>query len=450
VRTPMIAGIGHIGRSLVRAAIAFSLLASIVLPSRAAGLALDTGAAAPELLIRLRVALPPEDARALLISRGLEPLEWLEPIGVWRAAPGAGLGATVQNVSASLSDVALWVEENGLVYAQDTVPNDPYYASHQWNLPLIGMPQAWDLSRGSGQVIAIIDSGIDLAHPDLQSKLWRNPCEIAGNLVDDDGNGYVDDIVGWDFVQGDAEPSDGYGHGTHVSGIAAAATNNALGVAGVGAEARIMVLRTLGNDGRGTYANIALAIHYAADQGVRVLSLSLGGTDPSILLQEQVAYAQSRGSLLVAAGGNYDTVGLLYPAAIDGVLAVSASTSLDQAWAGNSRGPELDVAAPGVGLYSTTRGSLYGFMTGTSMATPQVSGLAALIWSYRPDLTWGQVGEAITSTAVDIDVAGWDERTGWGRIDAAAALASFDRPTRPYRLLLPLFYLEPGTGCLAP
>jgi subtilisin family serine protease len=444
------ARIRRIGRSLARAAVAIGLLASVVLPSRAGGLALDTEPAAPELLIRLRMALPPEDARALLVSRGLEPLEWLEPIGVWRAVPRADVGATTQSVSANLSDVALWVEANSLAYAQDTIPNDTYYASHQWNLPLIGMPQAWDLSRGGGQVIAIIDSGIDLTHTDLQSKLWHNPCEIAGNLADDDSNGYVDDIVGWDFVQGDAEPADGYGHGTHVSGIAAAATNNALGVAGVGAETRIMVLRTLGNDGRGTYANIALAIHYAADQGARVISLSLGGTDPSILLQEQVAYAQSRGSLVVAAGGNYGTLGLLYPAAIDGVLAVSASTSLDLAWAGNSFGPQLDVAAPGVGIYSTTRGSLYGPMTGTSMATPHVSGLAALIWSYRGDLTWGQVADVITSTAVDIDAQGWDERTGWGRIDAAAALASLTRPARPYRLLLPLFYAAPGTGCLVP
>ncbi|MFO7695923.1 MAG: S8 family peptidase [Anaerolineae bacterium] len=400
-----------------------------------------------ELLIRLPAGVSAGAGRLLLSAYGLQPLELLEPIGVWRARPVAGSAVSVQSVSNSLNGVALWVEENGTVYAQETVPNDPYYATYQWNLPLIELPWAWDLSQGNGQIIAVIDSGIYLEHPDLRDKLWSNLAEVPGNLIDDDANGYVDDIVGWDFVSGDALPEDGYGHGTHVSGIAGAATGNLIGIAGVAGGSRLMVLRALGNDGKGTYANIALAIRYAADRGARVINLSLGGTTPSAALEEQVLYAQSLGCLVVAAGGNTGSVGVLYPAAIGGVLAVSATNSLDQAYSGNSRGPELDVAAPGVTIYSTTRNGLYGLMTGTSMATPHVSGVAALLQSYRPDLTWQQVAETITSTAVDIDVAGWDERTGWGRVDAAAALASVYRPPRPYRLMLPLVYYPPCIDC---
>ncbi|MHB1317810.1 MAG: S8 family peptidase [Anaerolineae bacterium] len=432
---------------IIRAALALFLFMSCAVPGRASEPASISSEPGNELLVRLPAYLSADDARELLAERGLQPLELLEPIDVWRVRPIAGTGASVQSISSDLGDDALWVEENGIASAQETVPNDPYYDTFQTNLSLIGMPQAWDLSLGSGQIVAVIDSGIDLQHPDLRDRLWSNSGEIAGDLADDDGNGYVDDVVGWDFVSGDALPEDGYGHGTHVSGIVGAATGNLVGIAGVAGGSSLMVLRALGNDGKGTYANIALAIRYAADQGARVINLSLGGPLPSTAMEEQVQYAQSLGCLVVAAGGNTGTVGVLYPAAIDGVLAISASNYLDQAYSGNSRGPELDIAAPGVNIYSTMRNGLYGTMTGTSMATPHVSGVAALLRSYRTDLTWQQIAEAITSTAVDIDVPGWDDRTGWGRLDAAAALASFSEPSLPYRLMLPLVHWTDCADC---
>ena len=431
-------------RTCLHAVLAICAVMMLSTTARASGPLPALPQESAEWLVRMAGDIAPDAAREDLIAGGLQPLEWLAPLGIWRVRSVSDSGASAQSVSRVLGDRALWVEENAMACAQERVPNDPYYATQQWSLPLIGLDLVWDDSLGNGKVIAIIDSGIDLAHPDLVGKLWANPLETPANGVDDDANSYVDDIVGWDFVSGDGVPEDGYGHGTHVSGIAGAATNNEQGIAGAAWGSRLMILRALGDDGRGTYANIALAIHYAADNGADVINLSLGGTAPSTALAEQIVYATDHGCLVVAAAGNSGVQGVLYPAAIDGVLGIAASTSLDQPYSGNSRGPELDVTAPGVGIYATLRSGLYGVMTGTSMATPHVSAVAALLQSYRTDLTWQQTAQAITSTAVDIDVPGWDDRTGWGRIDAAAALASIPHPSYPYHLMLPLIYTQSG------
>ena len=428
-----------------RALLALCLLLSLLLPMHAMGEAAP-GREPLSLLVRLPDDIAPQQAPAHLASLGLEALAPIPRIHVWRARPLPGQPTSLQTLTQRLADAVDWIEEDGLVYAQEVVPDDPHYLLQQWNLPLIGMEQAWDWSRGQGVVIAIIDSGIDLVHPDLSAKLWINPGEIPGTGQDDDGNGYIDDVHGYDFVDRNAQPHDLNGHGTHVAGIAGAHTDNGVGVAGVGWEARLMALRVLTADGQGSWSDVAEAIIYAADNGARVINLSLVGSSYSEAVAAAVEYARSRESLIVAAAGN--ALGpIQYPAALPGVMAIAATTVLDEPATNYASGPQMDVAAPGVGIYSTyTRNapSTYSHLSGTSMATPHVSGLAALLWAYDPTLTALQVTHLITSTAHDVHSPGWDERTGWGRIDARAALMSLGAANLEHRHYLPLVLRVPA------
>ncbi len=320
----------------------------------------------------------------------------------------------------------LWAEPNGRIYATGVItPNDTCYLPMQWNLRLVRLPEAWTITTGDETPIAVLDTGIDLDHADLAAKIWTNEGEIPGNGLDDDDNGYVDDVHGWNFVAGTAllapEP-----HGTHVAGIAAAHTDNQIGIAGVNWQSTVMPLQVLQN-GSGSLDDLAEAIIYAADNGAQVLNLSLGGEieeDARKTVDAAIAHARSQGCLLVASAGNNRTqpYPVLYPANSPQVMAVTATTADDVPWSNSNRGPEVDVAAPGVGIYSLSTDDSYASMTGTSMAAPHVSGLAALIWSVRPALTADQVAHVITHTAQDTDTPGWDPRTGWGRIDALAAI----------------------------
>lgn len=290
-------------------------------------------------------------------------------------------------------------------------PSDAYY-TNQWALERIGAPEAWSLSTGRNMVIAVIDTGVDLDHPDLSSKV----------LTD----------VDRDFVNDDDSADDDHGHGTHVAGIAAAATDNETGVAGMGWDARILPLKVLRptSDGSaiGTTEDIAAAIRYAADQGADVINLSLGGeADCGWLVDEAVNHAHNKGAVLVAASGNNAGATEMFPANCDHVLGVAA-TDYDDAIAYYSNyGTHVSVAAPGGGsgndIYSTVTGGGYGYSMGTSMATPHVSGLAALLLAHFPTYSPAQVASAILDNAVDLGDTGWDQHFGCGRIDASQALA---------------------------
>ncbi len=313
------------------------------------------------------------------------------------------------------------------------LPDDPAL-NLQWALPKIGLPAAWSVTTGTtGLVVAAVDSGLYLGHPDLASKVWTNAGEIPGNGIDDDLNGKADDVNGWHFYQqwtpsgyipaGNADVNDEFGHGTHVAGILGAATNNGLGIAGVSWGTRVMPVRVLDQYGNGWYSDIAAGIIYAADNGAKIINLSLGGATASATLCQAVKYAyEVKGSLVVAATGNAGGA-VYYPAACADVLAVAATDRADQRAGFSNFGPQVDLAAPGVEIYSTWPW-LDGYFTksGTSMAAPHVSGLAALVWSRWPDWANVAVGEQIIGTAVDVANPGWDPLTGWGRIDAAAAL----------------------------
>ena len=320
------------------------------------------------------------------------------------------------------------------VQASEVVtPNDPDW-SRQWGPARIGAPAAWSVTTGSADVvIAVLDSGLQLGHEDLASKVWTNPGEVPGNGRDDDSNGKVDDVHGWHFYHlwtgegfipaEDADVEDTFGHGTHVAGIAAAASNNRVGIAGLSWGAWVIPVKVLDGAGNGWSSDVAAGIVYAANARARIINLSIGGPAESATLCAAADYAYRQGCLLVAATGN--TGGpVLYPAACDHVLAVAATDSADHRPGFSNLGPEVDVAAPGVDIYSTwSRWSGYTSMSGTSMAASHVSGLAALIWSHWPAMSSDALTTQITQTATDLGATGWDEYTGWGRIDAARAIA---------------------------
>ena len=326
-----------------------------------------------------------------------------------------------------------WAEPNRMVRMAEIIPNDNFYQAQQENLRVIRMPAAWEITTGEPLVIAVVDTGIDLQHGDLEGKIWQNSDEYPGNGLDDDQNGLVDDAVGWDFRNGDDDPDDDQGHGSHVAGVAAAASNNGIGIAGVSWGARLMALKALNSSGDGTWADVAAAVLYAADQGAQVINLSLGDPLPSETMAAAAEYAYEKGSLLVAASGNGGGA-VLYPAAIPGVLAVAATNNQDIPWAFSNRGPEVDLAAPGVDIFSTNHRNSYLIQSGTSMAAAHVSGAAALVWGLRPELRSDEVATILFETCEDVWSNGYDELTGWGRLDVyrAALRTSKSRAWIPY------------------
>ncbi len=357
--------------------------------------------------------------------------------GLVRVAVTPGTEAETIETLAARSDV----EFATLNYFVHTMvePDDYYYQNnYQWGIDKIMAPQAWDINTGAESiVIAVVDTGMDLDHPDLVSKLWVNSDEIAGNGLDDDGNGYVDDRYGYDFYNNDSTPDDDNGHGSHVSGIAAAATNNGTGVAGVSWGAKLMPLKALNQYGGGSTAGVAQAIYYAVDNGAHVINMSLGATGSSWPcgwsdVENALNHAVNNNVLVVVASGNDGKYGVSCPGAYDQVMAVGATTSSDARAYFSNWGPRLDIVAPGNAIYSTLSNGGYGYKSGTSMATPHVAGLAALVWGMDISQSAGEVRQTIETSADDLGSAGKDETYGYGRINAYAALESFTLLTLQY------------------
>jgi len=300
-----------------------------------------------------------------------------------------------------------------------------YGGNREWNLNAVGAPEAWAAGyTGKGVTVAIVDTGIDLDHPDLVQNLYVNPGEIAGNGIDDDGNGYVDDIHGYDFVDGDASPDDLNGHGTHVAGTIAAARND-VGATGVASDAKIIPVRVLDRNGSGSDSSVAAGIRYAAKLGAKIINLSLGGVY-SRAIDSAIDYARSIGSIIIAAAGNESAAVPGYPARFSStdsnVISVGAFNSSRSLASfsnrvGNSGSVQVD--APGVGIYSTYMGGGYATLSGTSMATPHVAGLAALILSANPTLTSRELRELL-ATGTSGHAAGSDSI---GMANAATSVA---------------------------
>jgi len=305
-------------------------------------------------------------------------------------------------------------------------PNDPNFIPNQWGIKTIQAPQAWDTETGKESVvIAVLDTGVDYDHEDLAGNMWK------------DGTGHY----GYDFVNGDDDPDDDHGdsHGTHCAGIAAAVTNNNKGIAGVSWKSKIMAVKVLDVSGNGTLAWELEGIDYAVNNGADIISMSFGTVNypptPNGLERNAINDAYEKGCLIVAASGNDNQPYVAYPAAYDNVIAVGATNQSDGRcspidWGfgrGSNYGDELDVVAPGDEILSTVQGG-YANMDGTSMAVPFVSGLAALVLSHLPGLAPSDVKRIIERTAHDVGSTGWDQETGWGRINAYSALTAYYVP----------------------
>ncbi|QLE54695.1 CARDB domain-containing protein [Nostoc sp. TCL26-01] len=296
---------------------------------------------------------------------------------------------------------------------QSTFADVPNLGGDDWAADMVKAPEVWAKGyTGQGVIVAVIDSGVDYTHPDLSANAWKNTKEIAGNGKDDDGNGYIDDVYGWNFVSNNNTPLDDNHHGTHVAGTIAA-VKNSFGVTGIAYNAKIMAVKVLDSDGNGNSGAIANGIRYAVNNGARVINLSLGGS-ASTDEQSAIQYAASKGAIVVIAAGNDGGADPLYPAryANQWGLAVGAvfyNRTLTDFSNRPGTTPLAYVTAPGayftgdddlgIGIYSTLPGGQYGFLRGTSMAAPQVSGVIALMLSAKNTLTDAQVRQIVTSTS---------------------------------------------------
>ena len=292
-----------------------------------------------------------------------------------------------------------------------------------WSLERIHAPRAWEKTQGDEHVVvAVVDSGIDWTHPALLDRIWTNPGEIPDNGLDDDDNGYIDDVHGWDFIDQDADSLQGskaQAHGTHVAGVIAARIDDS-GISGVAPRVKLMDLRVLDGAKRLKGSeDLIQAIRYAVENGAKVINLSIQLDAPaSASLKQAVAEAVGKGvTLVAAAGNNFNRVQA--PANLEDVIAVAATDSDDRLAYFSSYGPEVEVAAPGVEIATTTPGGGFGQVSGTSFAAAHVSGTVALLVSLNPNLPVSQIRQRLGQSAHDIGKVGRDDWFGHGLVDAA-------------------------------
>ncbi len=363
-----------------------------------------------------------EAARAAWIARqGAELVSWLPQINVAELRP---LNAAASNLTGSLTgsltvaaaDMAsiVYIEPDGPV-SGDYAVSDPAFgnANQSYGQQMLRVSAAWDITPGDDDIIiAIVDSGIDPSHPEFRGRL----------------------APGYDFVNNDNDASDDHGHGTHVAGIAAAGLNG-VGTVGVCPQCKLMPVKVLNARNGGTWSLVAKGILYAVDHGARVINLSLGATESKKLLEDAIRYAQEHGVVVVAAAGNTGSDIPFYPAAIPYVVAVGGTDRNDARWAQSNYGGYVDVMAPAVSIYSAYHdpagSATYAYMSGTSMASPFVSGLAGLTFSRDPKLTAAEVIQLITEEAIDLGAPGKDTEYGYGRIDVYATLLAANGGVAP-------------------
>ncbi len=325
------------------------------------------------------------------------------------------------------------------IYTIAYTPNDPDYKLHHWN---IGIESFWDNSQGSTDIItAVIDTGIDIDHPDLSQNIWKNEKEIWNN-IDDDNNGYIDDVYGWNFIIDSNNPRDDLGHGTHVAGIISAVGNNSIGISGVNPKGKLLALKAGDSNGELTSATITEAIAYAVQQNANILNLSFGTSTksaPDTVIEKSVETAlENPDIIIIAAAGNFGVdidSDQTIPAIFNNVIAVSSVKigngvilfDSDYSNFGNS----IDLAAPGTNILSTyyteSLGHTYKYDDGTSMAAPFVSGIAGLLKAVSPSANRTTISEALFSGATDLGDPGKDPYYGYGLVNANNALLALDK-----------------------
>jgi len=395
-----------------------------------------------EVIVKFKAGTLSTQMSALQQSLGVRVLETTQTSGtqLWTIEGGM----SVEQVIAALDrNPQLEYVEPNYILSANLIPNDTDF-DQLWGLNNTGQtggtpdadidaPEAWDITTGNGQVVGVIDSGVDYTHPDLVNNIWINPGEIANNGIDDDGNGYIDDVHGYDFVNNDGDPMDDDSHGTHVAGTIAAEGNNSLGVIGVAPNTQIMALKFLDNTGSGSTFDAIQAIEYATmmklDYGVNIniTNNSWGGGGFSQALSDAIAAAGAAGQLFIAAAGNSgvnnDSIPH-YPSNynLDNIISVAATDHNDQlAGFSNFGATSVDLGAPGVNILSTVPGGGYASFNGTSMAAPHVAGVAALLLSQDSTLTALDVKDRILSYVDPIEALQGNTVTG-GRLNANNAL----------------------------
>ena len=360
-----------------------------------------------ELLVGFRAGVGPGGRHALYRKHGADFLEDIgqQSVRIVRIRVPAAYEEAVMVRLARRPEVK-FVEKN-YEYTPALVPDDPEYA-YQWHLPMIHAPEAWDLSQGgSGAIIAILDSGVDATQPDLAAKL----------------------VAGYNTFSNTTDTSDAFGHGTEVAGVAGALTNNAVGVAGVASASPIMPVRVTNATGGATAASIANGIIWAADHGARVINLSFNGVAGNATIRTAAEYAYNHGTLVVAASGN---CGCADPTAeTPFMLSVSATDESDAFAYFSTTGPFVDLSAPGNNILTTAKFGLYLAESGTSLASPVVAGVAALMFSANPALTPSLTTQLLEATAFDLGNVGYDQNFGYGRVDAYAAVSAAAGYTPP-------------------
>jgi len=328
-----------------------------------------------------------------------------------------------------------YVEKNPIVFPTQT-PND--LGSNQWSLVKIDAELGWNYTTGSANVlVAVLDDAVAIDHEDLAANIYTNSAEANGlTFLDDDGNGRADDVNGFDVVDNDANPrppanasgnNDGFTHGTHVAGIVSAASNNGVGIASIGYSVKILPVKISDDAGANLTGGLD-GIFYATRSGVDIISMSWGLYEDAVTLKTLIQQAAAQGILLVAAAGNEGDQGLFYPAAYNEVMSVGATDQNDVKASFSNYGTTIDVMAPGVGIYSTLPegNNTYGNKSGTSMATPMVAGLAALVKSHFPSMSASQIRQRIEASCEDISAQnlGLNGLIGAGRINAYQTLGN--------------------------
>ena len=388
------------------------------------GQALPSGTVIPgEFLVKFKPGAQAASMRAF----GGQTVKTISSTGIQliRTQPGMQMAAMTQNPAIE------WIEPNRVISlspnevrqpaqqlaAAPSFPNDPMFAQ-QYSHKVTQAPAGWQISQGKAApiTIAIVDTGVDVNHPDLKDKIVPGHSSFPDSPFNTDLNG----------------------HGTHCSGIAAASVNNGIGVAGVAPFAKIQPVKVLDDSGSGSDASVAEGIDWAADHGAQVISMSLGGPTPSKAIEEAVQKALAHNIIVIVAMGNDGDDSLSYPAAVPGVVAVGATDKNDKIANFSQFGKHISVSAPGVDILSTfplnsndIGMTKYGSISGTSMATPYVAGLAALIRGTAPQLTAVQVRQRIEQTADDLGPKGFDVHYGFGRVNVAKALQGLTSSTVP-------------------
>lgn len=358
--------------------------------------------------------------------------------GWFRVDVGSGTSLTQALAAFQSRDDVIQVTPDFSIRSM-VVPNDSSYGS-LWGLSNTGSQggvsgadidaaSAWQYGTSSGIVTAVIDTGVDYRHPDLATNIWSNSDEVGGNGIDDDRNGYVDDVRGWDFANNDNDPMDDNGHGTHVAGTIGAVGNNGLGVAGVVWSAKIMPLKFLDRNGSGALSDAIEAISYARANGAKLINASWGGGGFTSALQSAIAQFQNAGGIFVAAAGNESSNNVTtpsYPANYPNVISVGASTRSDTLASFSNYGTNVTMVAPGQAILSTLPNGAYGTLSGTSMATPHVAGAIALLWGQNPGLSASQIVSALMNNTDNV-LRG--SASKYGRLDVGKAATALRQST---------------------